>query len=81
MTRGGTVLYRNSTKRGAAVCFPPTTVGGPVVGGNHTTAPLLVLAGMPLLLGLMCTDIEYRCNSKQYQYICIKRGEQEEAAF
>ena len=52
---GGTVLYRNSTKRGAVVCFPPTT--GPTTA--PTTAPLLVLAGMPLLLGLkgQCHEI------------------------
>ena len=32
-----------STKRGAVVCFPPTTGPRTVVGGKHKTAPLLVL--------------------------------------
>ena len=32
-----------STRRGAVVCFPPTTRPRTVVGRKHTTAPLLVL--------------------------------------
>ena len=62
--------YGNSTKRGAVVCFPPTTMHGPVVGGKHTTAPLLVLAGMPLLLGLKNKNLQ-KHGSKQWQINCL----------